>query len=218
MDEYKSKLKEWYDKTASRYDSWGEREGETACGDFPEEIGKFNKLLKFVKLNPTSKVIDIATGTGNYLIEVLKKGGIGYGIDISGEMLKNFRKKIIKLGMENKIKELRGMDASNLKYPDNFFDFALCIGLYDYYDFEEVSIFLNEIKRVCKNNSFIIIDFPNKKTDKVYLFRDKERLVGHEVYIHDIDEIREFLKKQGFDIIAEMEAGIELQFLLKIVR
>lgn len=216
MDNYKKKLRRWYDLTAERYDSWGGRAGESALGDRSKEIEQFNKILDRIKIESDSKILDVATGTGIYLIETLKRGGIGYGIDISQKMLDVFRKKIKNSKISQKVKELKTGDAAHLDYPANFFDIILCIGLFDYYDFPQVKLFLNEMKRVGKDECFFIVDFPNKKNKEVYLFQEKERSIGHEVYIHDFKDICQFLGKNGFNILLTKQAAVEILFLLQV--
>jgi len=209
MNKYRQKLKEWYDKTADRYDTWCEREGEFNSESTSIEIKKFNVLLDKIDITPDFKILDIAAGTGNYLIEALKHGGEGYGIDISENMLKVLKNKNIKA-----IKEIKIGDASKLDFDSNFFDLIICIGLFDYYDFKDIKIFLNEMQRVAKKECKFIVDFPNINNKKTFEFQEKERAVGHEVYIHKPEEIDKFLINLGFNILAKHEAGIEVQYLI----
>ena len=216
MKQYKLKLKKWYDSTAENYDNWGENEGEFLVGDKDEEIKQFNKILDEIKINKNSKILDIGTGTGRFLIEAVKRFGVGYGIDFSSKMLNVFKKKINKLKISDKIIELKVGDALSIKYPDNTFDLILCMGVFDYYGFFDVKKFLDEMKRVAKNECFFIVDFPNKENKETFEFRNKERSVGHEVFIHEYKDICNFLEENGFNILITKKAEIEIQFLLEI--
>jgi len=216
MDNYKKKLKEWYNSIADRYDSWGERDKECAVGELTEEIKQFNKFLDLISISPNTKILDVGTGTGIYLLEILKRGGEGFGIDISDRMLDILRKKIEHTRKAKQINELKVGEAAKLEYPDNFFDIIICMGVFDYYHFNKVRIFLREMIRVGKNEAYIIVDFPNIHNKKVYEFQEKERSIGHEVHIHKTEEIIKFLKLCRLEILAKHNAGIEIQFLLKI--
>ena len=218
MNSYKSKLEKWYDSAAERYDSWGSRDGEYSSQSQSLEIVKFNEILNLIKIKENTKILDVATGTGIYLIEALKKGGVGYGVDISEKMLEQVKKKIIKIELKGKIiKTIKG-DAEKLPFPSDFFDIVICIGMLEYYPLGKVKTFLEEIKRVLKKEGNLIADFPNKNNKKVYEFQKKEISAGHEIYIYEKSKISEFLKHMGFRIIKSNCAGIEIQFLLKLVK
>ncbi len=216
MDGYKKKLKSWYDKSAERYDSWGDREGEYSTSTQSIEEKSFNLLLDRIKLDSDAKVLDIAVGTGIYLIEVLKRFGVGYGIDISDKMIEQLKLKVEKIGFSDKVKELVVGDADKLPFEQDFFDFVSCIGMFEYYDLGEVVTFLKDIKRVIKKSGWLIVDFPNSENDEVYEFQKKERSVGHEVHIFSKKELLEFLEGEGFEIVDTKTAGIEIQFLLRL--
>lgn len=213
MDRNTKKLKDWYEQIAERYDSWGTREGEFSAAPISEELIQFNKLLDKVKISD-AKILDVATGTGIYLIEALKRGGVGYGIDISKNMISVLKKKIKDSPLASRV-NVRIGNAAKITFKE-MFDLILCIGLFDYYDFDEVKIFLQKMKKVAKKDCRFIVDFPNKNKEETYLFQEKERSIGHEVFIHDTQEIILFLKKEGFNILAKQDAGIEIQFLLKL--
>lgn len=216
MKSYKLKLKEWYDQTAERYDSWGDREGEYSSESKPVEIISFNQLLDRIEIKNNAKILDIATGTGIYLLEVLKRGGIGYGIDISSKMIDQLKRKIELLGLKNRIRKIITGDAEKLNFVDNFFDIIICIGMFDYYSLAQSKVFLNEMKRVLKRSGKIILDFPNKNNKEVYEFQKKERSVDHEVFIYEKAKLIKFLEENNFKILQSQEAGIEIQFILEI--
>ncbi|MFH1398913.1 MAG: class I SAM-dependent methyltransferase [Candidatus Woesearchaeota archaeon] len=216
IDEYKNKLRTWYNKTASRYDKWGEAEGQYTSGSRNTEIVMFNQLLDSVKINAGTKILDVGCGTGIYLIEALKRGGIGSGIDISKNMIEVLSKKLIALGLKQKVKSIRVGDAFKLDYPRGTFDLILCIGLFDYYDLPDVKTILLEMKKVGVKTCQIIVDFPNINNHEVFKFQAAERSVGHEVFIHNPVHIRKFLVDTGFEILKEHIAGTEIQFLIRI--
>ena len=214
MEKNKQKLRKWYNEIASKYDSWGTREGEFSASEASEEVYQFSKILDRVQIGKKDKILDVAVGTGIYLLETMKRGGEGFGIDISENMLAVLNQKNLGSSGENKVRGVCLADAAALPFHAGVFDLILCIGLFDCYDFNMIKIFLDEIKRVARTKCMFIVDFPDNNKKETLVFRDKERSVGHEVYLHASEEIESFLHQQGFGIMIKKEAGIEIQYLL----
>ncbi|MDR2939447.1 MAG: class I SAM-dependent methyltransferase [Clostridiales bacterium] len=81
MNKFDKKSIKAYDKKADHYDN-------TFDGKF---TGKFKELLiKHIELNENDSVLDIACGNGALLSKINNKKAInGFGIDISGQMIRN---------------------------------------------------------------------------------------------------------------------------------
>lgn len=208
----KANIRKWYDEISTRYDNWGARKGESNIGTFNEEFKSFKKL---VKISKNDKVLDIATGTGNYLIEMVKHGANGHGIDISKKMLEVLERKMRKLNLISKI-ELNVASAEKIPYPDSYFDWVTCIGMFEYYPASYVKTVLKEIKRVIKPNGKVIVDFPDIENPKTHVFKENERNVGHKIYLYDLDYLKKVVESIGFRIDKIKRAGIEVQFLLSV--
>ncbi len=206
MEEIKRKIEEikryrrkFYDNRASIYDkSWWESE------ESKEEMEGFKKL---VKVKSGELVLDIATGTGIFLIEMAKNGAICYGIDASPKMLEQLRRKIKQQGLESNVKEIRVCEADKLPYQDNFFDWVTCIGMLEYYPIQYAKIVLGEMTRVlkpCKKCFIDIIDPTNKEAQS----RDY-------VYKYDLKVFEDMINKIGFKISTRNIAGRMIQYLLR---
>lgn len=207
----KSNLRKWYDKITEKYDTWGTRKGEVLIGSRKQEILSFRKMLPCIK---GKRVLDIGTGTGIYLIEMAKYGCVCYGIDISKNMLREAKKKIINANLGSRI-FLREMDAEKFDFPSNFFDFVSCIGVMEYYNKLENLKILKEIHRVLKRGEKVIIDFPDAMSEEAFFFKERESSVGNTVFIKDLNSIKEFFKKAGFKIIKKRKVKMEIQFIIK---
>ena len=207
----KKKLKIWYDNKSKQYESLGDK-GETvdSIESFEHELRGFKSL---VKIKQGDKVLDIATGTGIYLLETVKDGAVGYGIDISNKMLEVLLQKSKKLNLKNNV-QVRVGTAEKLEFPNGFFDWILCIGMFEYYPIDFVENVLNEIKRVAKPTAKIIVDFPNKENPKTNQFKESEKRVGNKVYVYDLTFLKAKLINFGFKIEEVKQSGIEHQFLL----
>lgn len=204
------KLKKWYDKVSMKYDTWGTRKNEFDVGSFDKEFENFKKLTNIKK---NDIVLDIATGTGIYLFEMVKICKKGYGIDISKKMLNTLELKAKKLNIEWKLEVKQG-SAEKIPYPNGFFDWVTCIGMFEYYPIEYVKKCLKEINRVLKSRGKVIIDFPDKKDSKIMKFKSKEESIGHKLFLYDKTFLIETIRTQGFQIKKIKKTGIEIQFLL----
>jgi ubiquinone/menaquinone biosynthesis C-methylase UbiE len=106
-----------FSRAARTYDSVGPRHFTYFAG----------KLVEFAALEPGSEVLDVATGTGAVLLaaaERLAGSGRVVGIDLTEAMLE-------RAGTEARRRALRGvelrtMDAHQLDFADNTFDYVLC--------------------------------------------------------------------------------------------
>lgn len=99
------------------------------------------------------KVLDVATGTADFAIAVLKKAAHGssvIGIDLSEGMLQVGRKKIRNLPIE-----LMQGDAENLQFDDSTFD-RVCVA-FGVRNFENLMKGLKEMQRVLKPGGKLVI-------------------------------------------------------------
>ncbi|MFX0044051.1 MAG: class I SAM-dependent methyltransferase [Candidatus Hodarchaeota archaeon] len=114
-------------------------------------------IIKFVNLNKPDVVIDIATGRGMLLIELIKKIKHEFHLicfDLSYVVLKADRKKIKKYNTKIKVSFV-SCDATNLPFLDNTYDLAL--------SFQGISNIgplipkaLKEVHRVLKRNHYLL--------------------------------------------------------------
>jgi ubiquinone/menaquinone biosynthesis C-methylase UbiE len=198
IEEIKRYRRKFYDSRASVYDkSWWKSE------ESQEEMEGFKRL---VKVKSGELVLDVATGTGIFLIEMAKDGAKCYGIDASPKMLEQLRRKIKKHGLESSIKEIRVCEADKLPYPDNFFDWVTCVGMLEYYPIEYAETVLSEIRRVLKPGKKCFIDIVDP-TNKEAQCRDY-------VYKYDLKAFEDVINKIGFKISTRNTAGWMIQYLL----
>lgn len=110
-------IREVFDRAAPQY---GEKDSS-----FFTYFGK--RLVEQAKVEPYHHVLDVGTGKGAILFPLTKiinsKGKIT-GIDVSEQMLSETSVRLAKKGV-NRVDLLR-MDAENLCFPENSFDFVFC--------------------------------------------------------------------------------------------
>ncbi len=199
IEEIKRYRRKFYDNHAGTYDrSWWESK---------ESKAEMEGFKKFVSVKKGELVLDVATGTGIFLIEMAKDGAICYGIDASPKMLEQLRRKIKQHGLESKVKETRVCEADKLPHQDNFFDWVTCIGMLEYYPIEYAETVLIEIGRVLKPGKKCFIDVVDP-TSKEAQSRDY-------VYKYDLKAFEKMIDKIGFEMLKRNVAGWMIQYLLR---
>jgi ubiquinone/menaquinone biosynthesis C-methylase UbiE len=197
IEEIKRYRRTWYDDRAGIYDDLLQGNVE-----FREEMIGFKKL---VKISNDEVILDVATGTGNYLVEMANDGGTCYGIDASPQMLEQLRRKIVQRGLESKVKEIRVCEADRLPYRENFFDWVTCIGLFEYYPIEYAEVVLKEMKRVLKPFGKCFFDI----VDPV----NTENLNRDYLYKYDLKSFNDILNTVGMNILSKNSVERMIQYL-----
>ena len=94
------------------------------------------------------KALDVACGTGDMCVELMKRGCDVTGVDISGEMLSIARQKTASANLQTG-------DAESLPFADNAFDAVTCA--FGIRNFEHLEQGLGEMVRVLKPDGKMVI-------------------------------------------------------------
>tara|TARA_B100000780_G_scaffold1905_1_gene1652 strand:+ start:217 stop:936 length:720 start_codon:yes stop_codon:yes gene_type:complete len=112
--------------------------------------------------NKPAKILDIATGTGDFAISASKYTNANItGIDISQGMLDVGVEKITKKGLSNRI-QLQLADSENLPFQNNSYD-AITAG-FGVRNFEDLNKGLSEMYRTLKSGGKVAILEPSEPT------------------------------------------------------
>ncbi|WP_298488673.1 bifunctional demethylmenaquinone methyltransferase/2-methoxy-6-polyprenyl-1,4-benzoquinol methylase UbiE [uncultured Maribacter sp.] len=116
-----------------------------------------NRVVAILTKNKPNSILDIATGTGDLAINMVKTGASKIvGLDISPGMLEVGKDKIKDKKLANTIEMVVG-DSENLPFKDNSFD-AVTVA-FGVRNFETLEKGLAEIFRVLKpNGSFVVLE------------------------------------------------------------
>ncbi len=189
----KADLQKLYDTIAFEY---GDKY-ETQAGKY-FMWRKINKALELGSFKCGSHLLEIGCANGHYTIEFAKMGFSITGVDLSGKCILEAEKRATKLKLHN-IKYITG-DAEKLSnISDNSFDGVISFSSFRYFPNPQDAV--NELFRVVKKGSNIVIDFPNIMSPWFnYL---KPWLCGSKhVHIHDhhysTKTVNLFLKNAGF--------------------
>ena len=133
----------------------GEYDNLNRVISFGIDIKWRNNVVKKVRDHKPSNILDIATGTGDLAINLVKTGADKIvGLDISKGMLDIGRKKIKSKKLSEFIQMVIG-DSENLPFGDNSFD-AITVA-FGVRNFENLEKGLSEILRVLKPNGILVI-------------------------------------------------------------
>jgi ubiquinone/menaquinone biosynthesis C-methylase UbiE len=202
IEEIKKFRKYYNDTHANNYDK------EWWCSE--DALNEYKGFKKLVHVQPNEVVLDIATGTGTFLIEMAKSGGLCYGIDQSPKMLEQLKEKINRNNFEINIKDIRVCVADQLPYPDQFFDWVTCIGMFEYYPLEYVKQVFDEIIRVLKPNGKCLVDIPNTYDIKTQNIKW--------IFKYHLDDFERLIKLYGLKVLARNSAGYMFQYLLSRIQ
>lgn len=113
------------------------------------------RTIRMVRHKSDARILDIATGTGDLAIALMKNNPVKIlGIDISEKMLEVGRQKIQKLGLDSHI-ELSLGDSEDIASEANTFD--VVTSAFGVRNFENIEKGLSEIYRVLKPSGAVAI-------------------------------------------------------------
>ncbi len=120
-------------------------------------------MKKHYRLKSGKKVLDVGCGKGFFLhdLKSLNPGLEVRGLDVSQYALDNAKEEIkdsLDLG-----------SAYDLPYPDNYFDLVTSINTLHYLYINELKRALEEIERVSKCNSYIVVESYRNEKEKANL-------------------------------------------------
>ncbi|WP_053990228.1 bifunctional demethylmenaquinone methyltransferase/2-methoxy-6-polyprenyl-1,4-benzoquinol methylase UbiE [Mangrovimonas sp. TPBH4] len=145
----KQQVTKMFDTISKEYD------GLNRVISFGIDIKWRNKVVDIVTKKQPTKVLDIATGTGDLAITLTKSGAKEIiGLDISDGMLEVGRKKVAAKNLDDTISMVLG-DSESLPFQDNTFD-AITVA-FGVRNFENLEQGLSEILRVLKPNGVFVI-------------------------------------------------------------
>ena len=145
----KEQVTKMFDNISNEYDSLNR------VISFGIDVKWRNKVVSLVNNSSPETILDVATGTGDLAISLVKTNAKKIiGLDISDGMLEVGRKKISKKELGSTIEMVLG-DSENLLFEDNSFD-AITVA-FGVRNFENLEIGLSEIFRVLKPNGIFVI-------------------------------------------------------------
>lgn len=124
------------------------------------------------KLSPVGKALDVAVGTGDLAIELIRQNKAEHveGIDLSTKMMQVGQQKVARKGLQERISFTEG-SALNMPYPDNSFDLLTCG--YGVRNFSQLDQGLKEFQRVLRpGGQLLILEFSHPQNKVIAFFYD----------------------------------------------
>ncbi len=111
------------------------------------------------------KVLEIGLGQGADSMQIIKRGGIYHGIDLTAESVKRVKTRFEIFGCE--YEEVQQVNATKIPYPDNYFDIVYSHGVIHHSP--DIESIVDEIHRVLKPKAKAIIMLYNKDSFNYYV-------------------------------------------------
>ncbi|WP_411766808.1 bifunctional demethylmenaquinone methyltransferase/2-methoxy-6-polyprenyl-1,4-benzoquinol methylase UbiE [Winogradskyella sp. A3E31] len=156
----KEQVTKMFDTISKEYD------GLNRVISFGIDVKWRKKVVNLVKETEPNNILDIATGTGDLAINLVKTGADEIiGLDISDGMLEVGRQKIKTKNLDGVIKMVIG-DSEDLPFESNSFDaITVAFGVRNFMNLEKG---LAEILRVLKPNGIFVILETSVPTKPIY--------------------------------------------------
>lgn len=175
------------------YDAWY----KTSLGTLSDKLEK-EVVFSLIEIKQGDAVLDAGCGTGNYTIELAKRGATIVGIDSSEEML-------AWAGLKAKGERLKASfqvaDAMNLPFPDSSFDAVISNGLLCF--LKEPEKALIEMRRVLKPGGRLVVGVLNRWSPWAFFRRIKglfKDTIYNQAHFISPPELEGLLKRAGFDV------------------
>lgn len=199
----RSRLKLWFDSHPVNQDS---------IGTHQIEKDGIKSLLAVIS-SKDGKALDVACGSGAYTFLLAEQGLTVIGIDISPVCISELRKSPLSRNL--KISAVEVEDGRNLPFQDCSFDVITCIGMLEYYPFDEKMTFISEMVRLLAPDGWLIFDIPLRGHHKTIEFTQMERSIGNDIFPESSEKIQNCLQGLGCDLLKVQICGFEQQFLFK---
>jgi ubiquinone/menaquinone biosynthesis C-methylase UbiE len=156
------------------YDLWSYIYSEVAA---PLEHGPRKLALELLKIQRHEKVLEVATGPGQILLEILKRvdrTNFVYGLDLSWKMLEKSQRRVQSAGYNNL--SLAEADTRQLPFADRAFDVVYSSYVLDILSVQDILAALKEFRRVLRGSGRVVLvnlskQSPQSRTWVEYLYK-----------------------------------------------
>jgi len=149
QEDKKEQVAQMFDNIAGRYDLLN------SILSLGIHKGWRKKCVTILKAKQPKKILDVATGTGDFAIQCAKLAPESIlGIDISEGMMKYGKEKVKKLNLDSLITFQSG-NAETFSYPDNSFD-AIVVG-FGVRNFQDLNQGLSNLHRLLKPGGLLLV-------------------------------------------------------------
>ncbi|WP_297436956.1 class I SAM-dependent methyltransferase [Thermococcus sp.] len=177
-------MAEYFNRIAARYDGWY----RTRTGEYVDRTEK--RLIFSMMRSRGGRALDLGCGTGNYTLELKRRGFDVTGLDASEGMLKVARAKGLPC--------IEG-DAYSLPFADGSFDLVLSVTMFEF--IREPERVLAEVHRILRPGGEVVIGTMNGRS-LWFLFKRLKSLFVETAYryarFYTPSELEGLLRDFGF--------------------
>jgi ubiquinone/menaquinone biosynthesis C-methylase UbiE len=191
------------------YDVWSESYDEFANPLIPIEEMTVRSLFRTMQF---VDVLDAATGTGRYALELARQGKRVRAVDCNAKMLSRAREKALRDGLDI---EFRQEDLSEISFPEASFDLVLCaLALAHVQDLTQPC---REFMRVLRpGGNLVITDLHPSMQRKMGADYMWELAEGHSPVFFpnrhsDVDDYLKAVSSAGGKVLAALDVPMELE-------
>lgn len=148
-------------------------------------------ITQLLEGESVDRILDVGTGSGILIKELLKRAGHVTGIDLHSTY-RGVTSMLANEGVNLNQVELRQGSILNIPYGDETFDIVVCVSVLEH--FADPRPALQEIRRVLKPNGIFVAGFPARNRLTAILFQmlgynDQEiHPASHELILRDLHD------------------------------
>jgi len=115
---------------------------------------RMNYAVEMLDLKPNTRLLDVACGSGSFGVR-LKNSDVDWtGVDIAFNMLAAGR---LAAGPNQQMAHWINASASQLPFPDDYFDAIVCLGMINFYPQKQMPALLREMARVLTDDGTLLV-------------------------------------------------------------
>jgi ubiquinone/menaquinone biosynthesis C-methylase UbiE len=166
-----------------------------------------DELLEMCRLDENSEVLDVGCGTGFTACRIATRyGSKVVGVDISEKMVASAKRRAEKENLEKV--EFRVVDAAELPFDDDSFDFVVMESVLNILPSEKISEALSEVSRVTRTNGLVGVNevfrdeyTPPELLERINMLLKDSLGPGGNLAKYTTGEMRGWLEDAGLKVI-----------------
>jgi SAM-dependent methyltransferase len=163
----------------------------------PQQFGNFEANLQFIDatrvVSPGSRVLEIGTGTGSLLHELVARGVRAEGVELRQELIDEAHRFFGALPIQR-------VAGTALPFADATFEVVISFDVFEH--IPDSDAHLTEVRRVLRPGGWYLIQTPNKWTNTVFetiRWRSFTRFREEHCSLHTLGELDARLRRLGFE-------------------